>query len=95
MGLTKGASEGNEDDAKRVALIQKTASADAENYAAFRMGFADFEEKFQRLLKIWPVIRSMDLRSIDCTIPEKVFVQPVRSDKMKTRQHKTRRQQSK
>ena len=61
----------------------------------FRMGFAGFEEKFQRLLKIWPVIKSMDLRSIDCTIPEKVFVQPVRSDKMKTRQHKTRRQQSK
>lgn len=60
-----------------------------------RMGFNDFEIKFRRLSQIWPVIRSMELYSIDCTIPEKIIVQQKRSDRMKASRRKIRRKHSK
>lgn len=41
----------------------------------FRLGFANFETKLERLSRIWPLIRSMELRSIDCTIPGRIIVQ--------------------
>ena len=44
----------------------------------FRLGFASFETKLERLSKIWPLIRSMELTSIDCTIPGRIIVQKKR-----------------
>lgn len=61
----------------------------------FRMGFTDFERKFQHLAKIWPVIQLMELCSIDCTIPGKIIIQQKRSDRMKANRQKIRRRQSK
>ncbi len=43
-----------------------------------RMGFGSFETKLQRLSKIWSVIQSMELSSIDCTIPGRIIVQQKR-----------------
>ena len=44
----------------------------------FSLGFASFETKLERLSKIWPLIRSMELASIDCTIPERIIVRKKR-----------------
>jgi cell division protein FtsQ len=54
-----------------------------------RMGFDGFEGKFQRLSKIWPAIRSMEPDIVDCNIPEKIIVQPKRSDNMNASRQKT------
>lgn len=43
-----------------------------------RMGFDDFERKFQRLSQIWSVIGPMELSAIDCTVPGKIIVQQKR-----------------
>jgi len=43
-----------------------------------RLGFKDFKRKFERLSKIWPIIRPMELSAIDCTIPEKIIVKQKR-----------------
>jgi cell division protein FtsQ len=43
-----------------------------------RMGFADFERKFRRLTKIWDTIQSMEIVSIDCTIPDKIIIEQKR-----------------
>ncbi len=43
-----------------------------------RMGFDSFERKLQRLSKISSVIRSMELSSIDCTVPGRIIVQQKR-----------------
>jgi hypothetical protein len=43
-----------------------------------RMGFDSFERKLQRLSKISSVIRSMELSSVDCTVPGRIIVQQKR-----------------
>jgi cell division protein FtsQ len=40
----------------------------------FRMGFGGFQKKLKRLSRIWPDIRTMELSSIDCTVPRKIIV---------------------
>lgn len=59
---------------RAVGLLVYTAKKGTE----IRMGFDDFERKFQRLSQIWPTIRPMKLRAIDCTIPGKIIVQQKR-----------------
>jgi cell division protein FtsQ len=50
----------------------------------FHMGFNDFEGKFQRLSQIWRTIQSLEPSRIDCTIPNRIIVQPKRVDTMNT-----------
>jgi len=54
-----------------------------------RLGFGDFERKLQRLSKIWPAIRSMELCFIDCTVPKRIIVGQKRSGKMSAFKQKT------
>jgi cell division protein FtsQ len=46
-----------------------------------RMGFGDFETKFQRISKIWSPVRQMDLAYIDVTIPGKIIVKQKRTNR--------------
>lgn len=55
---------------RAIGLLVYTADRKTE----FRMGFDHFEEKLQRLSRIWPVIQSMEIASIDCTVPRKIIV---------------------
>jgi cell division septal protein FtsQ len=59
---------------RALGLLVYTVGKGTEN----RMGFDRFDEKFQRLSKIWPAIRSMELSSIDCTIPGRIIIRQKR-----------------
>jgi cell division protein FtsQ len=60
-----------------------------------RMGFGDFRSKLQRLKRIWPLIRSMDVSVIDCSIPEKIIIRKTGKISMKPNKARTRQEKSK
>jgi cell division protein FtsQ len=56
---------------KAVGLLVYTKAQGTE----FRLGFSNFERKLQRLSKIWPLIRSLRISAVDCTVPGRIIVQ--------------------
>jgi len=56
---------------KAVGLLVYTTAQGTE----FRLGFSNFERKLQRLSKIWPLVRSLRISTVDCTIPGRIIVQ--------------------
>jgi cell division septal protein FtsQ len=56
---------------KAVGLLVYTTAQGTE----FRLGFGNFNRKLQRLSKIWPLIGSLRVSAVDCTIPGRIIVQ--------------------